>query len=379
MITMVNERVPSSAGARVSLGAFRHNLQAVRSYVGPHVRIMAVIKADGYGHGMPQMARAAEEFGITDFGVARVHEGAELRLHQPSATILVFEVPRSDALPAALKHHLELTTVSEESTDGIEDAARRSGSKARVHVKVDTGMGRLGLPPVGALRVVERVARSRWLELAGVYSHFSTSEDPGQEFAREQIAHFHDLLDAAQRSGISIPLRHMANSGAIITMPEAHFDLVRPGIMIYGYPPGVGMPERYPVRPVLSLVSRVAFIKTVPPHTSISYGRCYFTQSTTSIATVPMGYADGYPRALMGKASALVNGVRFPVVGTICMDQLMLDLGSDSHVQVGDEVVLIGESGSERITAWDIAQTLGTIPYEITCVITNRVFREYVQ
>jgi alanine racemase len=340
---------------------------------------MAVIKADGYGHGMPQMARAAEEFGITDFGVARVHEGAELRLHQPSAAILVFEVPRSETLPAALKHRLELTTVSEETTDGIEDAARRSELKVRVHVKVDTGMGRLGLPPAGALRVLERVARSRWLELAGVYSHFATSEDPDQEFAREQLSRFHDLLDAAQQAGISIPLRHMANSGAIITMPEAHFDLVRPGIMLYGYPPGAGMPERYPVMPVLSLVSRVAFVKTVPQHTSISYGRRYFTRSTTKIATVPMGYADGYPRALMGKASALVNGVRFPVVGTICMDQLMLDLGPDSHVRVGDEVILIGESGSERITAWDIAQTIGTIPYEITCVITRRVFREYVQ
>ncbi len=375
---MTNETVFSSASARINLGAFQHNLQAVRSYIGPGVRIMAVIKADGYGHGMQELAKAAEDFGVTDFGVARVHEGVELRLHQPSASILVFEVPRSDLLSAALQHRLELTTVSEETTSEIEDAARRTGIKARVHVKVDTGMGRLGLPPAQAIRVVEHVARSHWLDLAGVYSHFATSEDPDQRFAREQLSRFHEVLDAARRSGISIPLRHMANSGAIISLQESSLDLVRPGIMLYGYPPGAGMPERFPVLPVLSLVSRVAFVKTVPANTSISYGRRYYTRNTTRIATVPMGYADGYPRMLTGKASALVNGVRYPVVGTICMDQLMLDIGPESAVRAGDEVVLIGESGPERITAWDIANIIGSIPYEIICVITKRVQRVYV-
>jgi alanine racemase len=375
---MTHETLSTSAIARVHLGAFQHNLEAVRSYVGRGVRIMAVIKADGYGHGMPQLARAAEDARITDFGVARVHEGVELRLHQPSASILVFEVPRGDSLPGALQHRLELTTVTEETTTEIEDAARRAGIKARVQVKVDTGMGRLGLPPVQAITIVERVARSQWLDLAGVYSHFATSEDPDQRFAREQLSRFHDVLDTARRSGIAIPLRHMANSGAIISLPDSSLDLVRPGIMLYGYAPGAGMPERFPVKPVLSLVSRVAFVKAVPANTSISYGRRYYTPRATRIATVPMGYADGYPRGLTGKATALVNGVRYPVVGTICMDQLMLDIGSESTVHAGDEVVLIGESGHERITAWDIASIIGSIPYEITCVITKRVQRVYV-
>lgn len=375
---MDEKQVPTSACARISLGAFQHNLNAVRSYVGPGVRIMAVIKADGYGHGMPQLAVAAEGSGITDFGVARVHEGVELRRHQPSARILVFEVARADTLQAALEQRLDLTVVSEESAGVVEDAARRGGERARVQVKVDTGMGRLGLPPAAALHVIEAVIRSQWLELAGVYSHFATSEDPDQTFAREQLSRFQQVLDAAERAGIRIPLRHMANSGAIISLPDSHYNLVRPGIMLYGYPPAAGMPERHPVVPVMSLVSRVAFIKTVPPGTSISYGRRYFTGSTTHIATVPMGYADGYPRALAGKATALLHGVRYPVVGTICMDQLMIDLGPETGVRVGDEVVLIGTSQDERITAWDIAALTGTIPYEITCVITKRVQREYV-
>lgn len=376
---MKSENVPTSACARISLGAFRSNLQSVRSYVGPHVRIMPVVKADGYGHGMPELARVAEEFGVADFGVARVHEGVELRAHQPAASILVFEVPRPDTLRAALEHRLDLTTVSEETARMLEDTARSAGLKARVHVKVDTGMGRLGLPPASAIAVVERVARSQWLELAGVYSHFATSEDPDQSFARAQLSRFHEVLEAADRLDIQIPLRHMANSGAIISLPEAHLDLVRPGIMLYGYPPAPRMVEKYPVTPVMSLVSRVAFVKVVPAGTSISYGRRYFTSGETTILTVPMGYADGYPRALMGKASAFVNGVRYPVVGTICMDQLMIDAGPEAAVRVGDEVVLIGGSAPERITAWDIAEAVGTIPYEITCVITKRVTREFVR
>jgi alanine racemase len=375
---MTHEKVASSTCARISLGAFHNNLHAVRSYIGAGVRIMAVIKADGYGHGMAELARSAVEVGVNDFGVARVHEGVELRQSQPTAMILVFEIPREDTVDAALRHNLDLTTVSEETTVVLEDAAQRVGKKARIHVKVDTGMGRLGLPPAKAHRVVEKVARSRWLELAGVYSHFATSEDGDQTYAREQLTRFHEVLEAARQSRIDVPLRHMANSGAIISLPESHFDLVRPGIMMYGYTPGPGMPQRFPLTPVMSLISRVAFVKTVPPGTSISYGRKYITRETTRIATAPVGYADGYPRLLKGKANALVNGVRYPIVGTICMDQLMLDLGAQSNITPGDEVVLIGESGSERITAWDVADAIGTIPYEITCGITRRVERIYI-
>jgi alanine racemase len=375
---MTHDRVASSTCARISLGAFQINLNSVRSYVGPDVRIMAVIKADGYGHGMPQLARSAAEVGVKDFGVARVHEGVELRQGQPSETILVFEIPREDTLDAAIHHNLELTTVTEETAAVLEEAAERAGKKIRVHVKVDTGMGRLGLTPEQANHVVEKVARSRWLELAGVYSHFATSEDPDQSFARLQLRRFHEVLESAHRSRIEIPLRHMANSGAIISLPESHFDLVRPGIMMYGYPPGHGMLERIPLIPVMSLISQVAFVKTVPAGTSISYGRKYFTTETTRIATVPVGYADGYSRLLRGKANALLNGKRHPIVGTICMDQLMIDIGIRSSIRPGAEVVLIGESGSERITAWDIADAIGTIPYEVTCGISRRVERVYV-
>jgi len=379
ILEIMNPQKNTSASPRavVDCRAFRDNLSAVRAYVGPAVRIMAVIKANGYGHGMLHLAAEANATGIGDFGVARVHEGLELRKAGFTQRILVFEAARSADIRPALEAGLTLTVVTPALLEEIESVARAIGTKATVHVKLDTGMGRLGLMPEQGSALIEKAASSRWVSLEGIYSHFATSEDPDRSFAQDQFARFLDVLDVVRRAGIEVPLRHMANSGAIISMPEAHLDMVRPGIMLYGYPPRVGMEERHPVRPVLSLVSRVAFLKTVEAGVSISYGRKYFTGRRTTIVTVPLGYGDGYSRLLTGKAEALIRGRRYPVVGTICMDQLMVALPPEDPVEWGDEVILIGNSGKERITAWDVAGRIGTIPYETTCALTPRVPREY--
>ena len=363
--------------AVVDCASFRHNLEAVRSYIGPRVRIMAVIKANGYGHGMLHLAREAGAWGITDFGVARVHEGLELRSAGYGQRILVFESPARDALREAIAQDLTLTVTEPAILDVIEEEVRRMGKRAVVQVKVDTGMGRLGLPAEIAVELVLRAERSRDVTLSGVYSHFATSEDPDQAFALEQLERFSSFLEGVRRAGIEVPERHMANSGAIMTLPGSYFDMVRPGIMLYGYPPGHRMPERYPVQPVLSLVSRVAFLKDVPSGTSISYGRRYFTGGPARIATVPMGYGDGYSRLLTGKAEVLIRGRRYPVIGTICMDQLMVNVSGNAQIAVGDDVVFLGVSAGERITAWDVASHTGTIPYETTCALTPRVPRIY--
>jgi alanine racemase len=367
----------SAPCAVVDCAAFRENLAAVRSYVGPDVRIMAVIKANGYGHGMVALAREAGAYGIADFGVARVSEGLELRAAGFSQRILVFESAAPGSLNEAIAHELTLTITDPAGLECIEQEARVAGKRAAVHVKTDTGMGRLGLPAEQAHVLVIRAARSAHLRLDGVYSHFATSEDPDRSYALQQLERFHVFLENVSRAGVDVPLRHMANSGAIIAIPEAYFDMVRPGIMLYGYPPGQGMPERNPVRPVLSLVSRVAFMKDVAAGTSVSYGRRFSAKAPTRIVTVPMGYGDGYSRLLTGKAEALIRGRRFPVVGTICMDQLMIDVGGATDVAVGDEVVFIGRRGGEQITGWDVAAHTGTIPYETTCAITPRVPRVY--
>jgi alanine racemase len=276
----------------------------------------------------------------------------------------------------AIEQELHLTVVSVSDAASVNRAAREAGRSAKVHFKVDTGMGRLGVSYQNAVEEILRALELSGLSPAGIYSHFATSEDPDQTYAQMQLDRFRMVLDALAGKGITFPIRHMANSGAIMTMPESHLDMVRPGIMLYGYPPRKGMSEVHPVRPVMSLVSRLAMVKAVQAGTSISYGRRYTTRSGTLIGTIPVGYADGYPRSLTNNATVLIRGRRFPLVGTVCMDHVMVDLGESSFDE-GTSVILLGADGSEAITAWDIASAAGTIPYEITCLVTGRVPREY--
>jgi len=364
--------------AEIDIAAFRHNLDAVTSYTGPDVKVMAVVKANAYGHGSVRMSEEAIRHGVEYLAVARFHEGVELREAGIRHPLALFELLQDEHLLPSIEYDMVLTVVSAEGAGKVNQAAQRAGRVARVHVKVDTGMGRLGVLHHEAADVVERIARLGSIELEGVYSHFATSEESDRAFAKLQLSRFQDLLLELDRRKVEIPLRHMANSGAIISMPDSHFDMVRPGIMIYGYPPGRGMPERYPVRPVMSIKSRVASIKTVGAKTSISYGRRYFTREKTVIATIPIGYADGYTRILTNRSRALIRGRAYPVVGTVTMDQVMVDVGPGGGVCEGDEVTLIGRDGDELITAWDIADLAETIPYEVTCLIAPRVPRVYL-
>ena len=366
-----------STRAEINLSAFRSNIDAVRAYVGPGVEIMAVVKANAYGHGTVRMGIEAVDHGVERLAVARYHEGMELREGGVTVPILVFENTEDAHLQTALGYRLDLTVMNRRGLEAVAAAARTSGTTARVHVKVDTGMGRLGVADRNAADFVEQVARERGVEMVGVYSHFATSEESDRTFADAQLRRFEAVLEELTRRRIDVQLRHMANSGAIISLPEAHFDMVRPGIMLYGYPPGKGMPERFPVKPVMSLRSRVSYLKFVDAGVSISYARRYFTGGKTTIATMPVGYADGYFRPLTNRTSVLIRGRRFPVVGTICMDHIMADLGPVTDVEEGDAVTLIGSDGAESISGWDVAEILGTIPYEVTCAITPRVWRKY--
>lgn len=365
--------------AIISLAAFRNNLRAVRSFVGKRVKIMAVVKANGYGHGMLAMARAAMRWGVDYLAVARVDEGLALRAAGVEAPILVFEVAPAELVRAAVAARLELTVVSVEQARQVSETAGAHGMTARVHAKVDTGMGRLGMGYAAAASVVESVVGLPSLALAGVYSHFATAEEQDQSFARLQLVRFNRVLQDLAQRGIAVPLRHMAGSGAIMTFPEAQFDMVRPGVMLYGYAPRRGMPGSEKLVPVMSLVSHISMLKRVEPNTGISYGRRYVTRSHTRIATVPIGYGDGYSRMLTGKAEVLIHGKRFPVAGTVCMDHIMVDVGNVDAIQPGEAVTLIGREGDLAVTAWDIAERLGTIPYEVTCMVAERVPRVYVE
>ncbi|MCL4510412.1 MAG: alanine racemase [Bacteroidetes bacterium] len=362
--------------AEVNLSAIQFNIKQVARKVSGNVRILGVVKANAYGHGMAPVAKAALEAGASYLGVALAEEGVELRRHT-GAPILVFSPPLEDSLESYIRFDLDATITSIETAYALNSIAKMNGKKARVQIKVDTGMGRLGFFPKIALDAVRVITNLESVSLVGVYSHFATSDETNKEFARRQLYAFKEVVAAMKDIGLKSPLFHVANSGAILDMPDSYFDMVRPGIMTYGYYPSLETSESVDIRPSLSLKSSVVQVKTFQAGMSISYGRKFFTKSNNRIAVVPIGYGDGFTRLLTGKAAVLIKGKKYPVIGSITMDHLMVDVGSDYEAQTGDEVTLIGKSGNERITAWDIASSLGTIPYEVLCMINNRVPRMY--
>jgi alanine racemase len=363
--------------AKVDLSAFRHNLNIVRSYVGPDVQIMAVVKSNAYGHGMRTIAYEAVRNGATYLAVARVDEGAELRRDGLKHPVLVFEVPAPSQLERAIMDELDLTVVNLTSAEDINAAAQALKKRARVHLKIDTGMGRLGFPYNNVIDEIEQIVNLDSIEVVGAYSHFATSDETDLTYARVQIERFKSILTQLHTRRIHIPLQHMANSGAIISLPESYFTMVRPGIMLYGYAPRHDLIAEPLLQPVLSLLSKISYIKTVGSNTSVSYNRRYFTKHKTRIATVPIGYGDGYSRALTNRTDVIIHGRRYPCVGTICMDHVMVDIGPEDSIAVGDAVTLLGSDLAESITGWELARILGTIPYEVTCNISSRVQRVY--
>jgi alanine racemase len=366
---------PHPTHALIDLDAFRHNFGVIRKFIGSSVGIIAVVKANAYGHGMEIMTREAIRNGAAYLGVARTTEAIELRKAGISVPILLFEIIPPDYIEQGVMYSVDMTLCTLEDAHRIESVSQRLRRKARVHLKIDTGMGRLGCHWHQGADFIERVARMAWIDVAAVYSHFATSEDPDPSFAQEQLRRFHDVLEEVERRKIEIPIKHMANTGAIVSLKESHFDLVRPGFMMYGYTPAREMSAASELKPVLSLVARVSMLKKVQKGTSISYGRRYFAPHDTHIATVPIGYGDGYSRMLTGKAEVIIRGRRYPVAGAVSMDHVMVDVGPDTDVGVGDEVTIVGRGGSESISAWEIADRIGTIPYEVLCMVADRVPR----
>lgn len=352
--------------AEVDLEAIRHNVRALKP---PHAELMAVVKADGYGHGEVPVARAALEAGATWLGVALVEEGLRVRRAGIEAPILVLsEFPRGSEGDAA-SSGLTPTCYTEE---GLRALAAGAGSRG-VHVKVDTGMHRVGLPPERAPVFCSAVRRAG-LQVEGVWTHFARSEELDDPTTGEQLKVFEEVLDAVAAGGHRPRYRHAANSGATMARPETHLDLVRVGIAMYGILPGPQLDGLIDLRPAMSLRSRVSMVKRLPAGEAVSYGHRYRLERESTIATVPIGYADGYMRALSNVGRVLIRGRRYPVAGTVTMDQLMVDCGEDP-VQPGDEVVLFGRQGDQEVRAEEVASWAGTIGYEIVTSVSARVPR----
>lgn len=377
MLSEVNDRRPT--WVEVDLGAIESNTAAIKALLPSGTRLMAVVKANAYGHGAVPVALTTLAAGAEWLGVATPAEGWELREAGIDAPILVLGAAWPFEAELYLQSNLRATVTTLDEAQALSEAATRAGGRVLVHVKVDTGMGRLGVPFDRAAEFIAAVSRLPHLEVEGLFSHFATSDEADLTFARQQLERFNQALGDLERLRIPIPLRHMANSGGIFNlMPEAAFDMVRLGISLYGYHPSGSVPRRVELRPALRWLARAVFVKRVAAGTPISYGSTYRTERETTIVTLPVGYADGLRRQLSNKGQILMHGRPVRIAGRVCMDQVMLDVG-ELPVNTGDKAVIIGEGDGSRITADDIASWLGTISYEVLTGISLRVPRVYLR
>lgn len=362
--------------AKIDLRAIAGNIKRIIRRVHP-AEVMAVVKADGYGHGAIPAAQTALSAGATQLGVALLEEGIELRRANIEAPILVFGGFFEKQIDSLLANRLQITLCDTHLAKLLSRRARALGFTAQVHVKIDTGMGRVGLLPSEAVEAILAMAKLSGLELVGIYTHFATSDSRDKSYAHQQLERFQTVIRQLADRGVNFRWIHAANSGAILDLPEGYFDLVRPGVMMYGYYPSEETSESIRLEPAMSLRTQILFVKRAPAETFISYGKTFQTRQATTIATLPIGYADGFSRKLSNNFEGLVRGRRCPLVGRVCMDQIMIDLGNMKDVQIGEEVVLLGKQGDEEISIYEWCRRLETIPYEVTCGVSKRVGRVY--
>jgi alanine racemase len=360
--------------AVISLDNLRHNLECIRDVAGRDRRIMGIVKANAYGHGAPEVSAALEAAGVRDFGVANIQEAIELRTaHRflDGSRILAFASPLPEHIELYLRHDVEMTLCDIPTAAAAAETAAAKGGRLLVHVKVDTGMGRLGVAPEEALALLEAIDRSPNLELAGLYTHFAEGHDPNG-FTSVQLERFLQVAGAwRERGGKKVTL-HAASSGAIVSKPESRLDMVRPGILLYGCHPVDGKPTGLPVRPVMQFRSRVIFVKEIPAGATVSYNRTWTAPGPRRIATIAAGYADGFHRTLSNRSTVFISGKPYRQVGTVTMDQIMVDLEEERGVRPGDTAVLFGWDGP---TAGEQAIAAGTISYELLCSVSRRVRR----
>lgn len=361
----------------IDLGAIGHNVRALKAHIGPAVTLIAVVKANAYGHGAVEVARTALQNGAERLAVARVPEGVQLRQAGITAPILVMGYAMPAELQTALDHDLTLAITEPQVAELASARAAAQGRTLTVHVKIDTGMGRFGLLPGEAAPFLKKVADLPGLRLEGLFTHFAVADLADKAYTWQQFRIFQQVLAEAQSAGVSIPLRHAANSAATLDLPEMHLDAVRTGIAIYGLRPSAEVEPAVPLKPALSLKSHVARVRTLPKGSSISYGRTYITPREMPVALVPVGYGDGYHRLLSNRGAVLINGRRAPIVGRVCMDQFVVDISDCGAVSLNDEVVLIGKQGDDEIRAEEVARWAETINYEVTTALLPRAPRIY--
>lgn len=361
------------ATATIKLSSITYNVSRIKSYLAPNVKLLAAVKANAYGHGAVPYAKHLANLGVNWLGVATAKEALELCRAGLNSKILILN-PIYHNLEELIENNIYLSIVDKNSLAKIELAARALNKKAIVHLKVDTGMGRLGINYQEALAVAKKADAAKFIIFEGIWTHFACADEQNPEYTHKQLANFQDLLDVLQKHQVNIPLKHTANSAGIIAFPDSHFDIVRAGIALYGYHASSYIQSLEPnLRPVMTVTAPITFVKHLKAGQSVSYGATWTARKDTTIATIRYGYADGYPRILSNRASVFCKGKLRPIRGRVCMDQFMIDMDNNS-VEVGELVTIFGETSP---SAEDIAKFCNTIAYEILTSVGNRVQRIY--
>jgi alanine racemase len=374
-VTSISTLLPTYA--TVNLAALAHNLSRIKHYLSPGCGVMAIVKANAYGHGAIETAQSLAHQGIRQFAVASLDEGITLRQAGLSESIVVLGALFEEQVPDLIAHRLTPVVSDGHIIPALAKAVHSHQAPYPIHLKVETGMGRLGFSLEELLTVLDNPLLRSSLKVEGLMTHLADADGTDSTFTERQLSSFNALLEQIRLRGFTVPIVHAANSAAIIRFPGAHFSLVRPGIMLYGYhtlPATIPDPD---LRPVLSLQTTVAQLRTIPQGSSVSYNGTFVAQRQTRIAVLPIGYADGYSRQLSHRGSVLIQGCRVPIVGLVCMDMIMVDVTDLAPVTVGETVTLIGQQGEESIWADEVAGWIGTIPYEVLCGIGSRVPRIY--
>ncbi|MCK9210751.1 MAG: alanine racemase [Ignavibacteriaceae bacterium] len=363
--------------AQINLAHLKANYLAIRKKT--KTKVLAVVKADAYGHGFAEVVNALNSLKEKPeyFGVALSEEGIALREIKVKQPILIFESPTPTNIDEIFTHDLIPTVFSDEHLHLIEKNLTKTSKGFKIQVKIDTGMGRLGVPFKDALHFIEKIVSTNRFILDGIYSHLATSDEKDKTFAQLQLKRFNAILNELKKKKIRPNVIHIANSGAILTMPEAYFDMVRPGISLYGYPPSQEITSSIKLKPVMSLISEAASCRWFEKGESVSYGRKYILKKRSQIISVPIGYGDGLNRNLSNKMFCIIKDKLYPQVGRVTMDRIMFDVG-ETKIKISDKVILLGRSKHQSIDAWDWSKQLNTIPYEITCNISKRVPRIYI-
>lgn len=367
--------------AVIDLDAVCHNINEVKRVIGPGVKVMPVIKADGYGHGAVPIAKELNKIGVDAFAVAILEEGITLRNHGIKQPIVILGYTSEYQYSSLIQYEIEPTVFCYEMAESLSKIASTLGKDAKVHIKLDTGMNRIGFKPTKeSLEIVKKIARLPNIRIEGIFTHFACADEADKTSARKQKAKYDQFISWLLEEGIDIPVKHVSNSACIIDMENWRMDMVRSGIITYGlYPSEEVAKDVLDLKPAMKLKTHIVHIKEVEAGEGISYNHTFITERKTKIATIPVGYADGYPRALSSKGRVLIRGQYAPIIGRICMDQFMVDVTDIEGVSVMDDVTLIGADGNNEIFVEEIADISRTINYEIVCGISKRVPRVYIR